>query len=262
MHLHHNQLLLLLFGALLVCETNSSFSGMATIYTSAAETQFSDTQSGNSANSGHTNHHMHKPCPSGPPPQWESQLDVASKAYLAPIVFYGKLISITEDYAGKIGATFRITKLIKNSTTSSTISTSSSTGNTLSPNLVLGSQVILHFVRNKSHRKLEPPQCAIYMNQQLVELRPQEKYILFASPPVTVQTSTVYNNVANSMTDSNHHIYRSNSHTVINLSAFASPVLHNKTSSRQVRKVLCTRCGKYRPNSYCIYHTINTVSQY
>lgn len=52
-------------------------------------------------------------CPEGPPKQWDQRLNAASKALLAPVVFYGQLISLAEDYGGRIGATFRSIRFIK-----------------------------------------------------------------------------------------------------------------------------------------------------
>jgi hypothetical protein len=249
MHQILNKLLLVIIGALLACELNKSSTGMTTIYSAAqlSEQRSPDEEmvSSVSGSSGGEpkNYLSRKNCPDGPPPQWESQLDVASKAFLAPIVFNGKLISISEDYGGRIGATFRVQKLIKNSST-------------INPNLMTGAHVTLYFVRNKMS-KSEPPFCAIYMNDKLVKLRPQEKYIIFASPPLTMFSNSVHMNVA---INSNHQLLRPiNSHTVINLSTFASPELHNKRSSRLVRKVLCRKCGKSFTLSFFL-STVNFVS--
>lgn len=251
-----NQVLLALIGLLLVCELDMG-SGM-TIYTSRSTSEsdlITDQREPNSnvnarsplvSSSGlmtiQQQSFSEKKCPDEPSKhlkQLQSQLDAASKAYLSPIVFNGKLISISEDYGGRIGATFRVQKQIKNSSTS------------FVPNLATGSQVTLYFVRSKL-AKSEPPFCAIYMNDNLVKLRPQEKYIVFASPPMTVfRTSTYINsnnynvNVANNVNDANHvNRPTASSHTLINLSAFAPPELHTKRSSRMVRKVLCRRCGE------------------
>ncbi|XP_054166654.1 uncharacterized protein LOC128964121 [Oppia nitens] len=204
-------------------------------------------------------------CPSGPPVQWKSLLDVASKAYLAPIVFTGKLISITEDYSGRIGATFQVKKLIKNQSL-------------MPSNVVITSHVTLYFVRNKSV-KPEPPYCAIYLDNQLIDsLRPQEKYIIFAattsagSNGITSNSVHYFNSInSNNSNVSQHHQnhwMRLNSstgsstsssssssstgsstgahplHATINLSIYASPEPHSKRSARLVRKVLCQRCAK------------------
>lgn len=173
-----------------------------------------------------------KHCPDGPPTYhkhiWESHLDVASKAYLAPIVFNGKLTSISEDYGGRIGVTFRIQKMIKNSSSLS-----------LSSHLRGGQQVTLYFVRNKL--KSEPPFCAIFINDNVLKLRPGEKYFVFASPPMTTFSSVNSANNANT-----HHFTRApHSYTVISLSAFAPPEPFSKRSSRLIRKLLCKRCGKF-----------------
>lgn len=240
MHLSLNKVLLLMVGAILVQELKLGFSGtagmagMPNIYTFAQPDHYSNSLFGeHRSSSGHVyNHKNPSRCPDGPPSRWESNLDVASKAYLAPIVFNGKLISISEDYGGRIGATFRVQKQIKNSSSSLF-------------NLMIGSHVTLYFVRNKL-LKTEAPHCAIYINDNLLKLRPQEKYIVFASPPVTMFSNSVYMNIA--LNNNNKHQSlrpTANSHTVINLSAFAAPEQHNKRSNRQVRKVLCRRCRKF-----------------
>ncbi|RWS26428.1 hypothetical protein B4U80_09325 [Leptotrombidium deliense] len=110
-------------------------------------------------------------CPEGPPSQWESQLDAASKAYLSPIVFNGKLISQSEDIVGRIAATFRVHKQIKNI---------GSTSGTVPVNLLPGSLVTVYFVRVKSWRSL-PPYCAVHLNEHLEN---NTKYLVFAASPL------------------------------------------------------------------------------
>lgn len=233
-----NKVLLVIAGALLATELNYLSAGMTSIYINAFNSQhFHSSGVSSSAAEEHSMRANHlqrtgNQCPKGPPTQWEPELDAASKAYLAPIVLTGKLISISEDYGGRIGATFQVKKLIKNQSS-------------LSPNLVLSSHVTLYFVRNKL-LKPEPPFCAIYLNENLVNLRPQEKYIIFASEPFSVMSNSVHMNSIAINVDSNNQLLRpiASSHTVINLSTFASPEVQNKRSSRLIRKVLCTRCGK------------------
>ena len=71
------------------------------------------------------------------------------------------------------------------------------------------------------------------MNENFVNLRPQEKYIIFASEPFSVFTNSVHMNSIAINVDSNHQLLRpiASSHTVINLSTFASPEVQNKRSS-------------------------------
>ena len=251
-HQFLNKVLLVIAGALLATEMRKFSAGMATIYTCAlnydqsspmpVQTHSSGQSSASEPRSLNENklQRTANQCPKGPPPQWESQLDAASKAYLAPIVFTGKLISISEDYGGRIGATFQVKKLIKNQSS-------------LSPNLVLSSHVTLYFVRNKQQRS-EPPFCALYMDENVVNLRPQDKYIVFASEPFSVLTNSLHMNSVAVNVDSNNQLLRpiASSHTVINLSTFASPEVQNKRTRRLVRKVLCARCGKSRTLIYIV----------
>ena len=191
-----NKVLLVIAGALLATELNCLSAGMTSIYINAHNSENFHSSGLSSVTEEHSMraNHLQKTgnqCPKGPPPQWESRLDAASKAYLAPIVFTGKLISISEDYGGRIGATFQVKKLIKNQSS-------------LSPNLVLSSHVTLYFVRNKQ-LKSEPPFCALYMNDNFVNLRPQEKYIIFASEPFSVFSNSVHMNSIAINVDSNHN---------------------------------------------------------
>ncbi|CAG2108245.1 unnamed protein product [Medioppia subpectinata] len=257
---HHllNSILLVIAGALIASELTYLSIGMAGIYTSALNAHHlldSDDQMSSNGNPLQSNANARpnptpNQCPEGPHRQWGADLDAASKAYLAPIVFSGKLISISEDYGGRIGATFHVKKLIKNQSS-------------LSAHLVLSSHVTLYFVRNKLLRP-EPPYCAIFLDDHIIStLRPQEKYIIFASPPFTLFSNSVHHFPAIARTSNPHQSVRPNSangvtagaiaghspsthtttHTTINLSAFVAPEPHNKRSARLVRKVLCPRCG-------------------
>lgn len=151
-------------------------------------------------------------CPQGVPEDIEPILDPASKGLLSPIVFIGKLISLSEDYAGRIATTFRVLKQIKN--------TGSSHG-TVPVNLLPGTFVTLYFVNHPSNYDAiktdtnyqsstnhqsdnygnnylinskppaiapsqVPPYCAVQLNRTQVDsLRPIGKYIVYASPPLT-----------------------------------------------------------------------------
>ncbi|RWS13620.1 protein vein-like isoform X1 [Dinothrombium tinctorium] len=184
-------------------------------------------------------------CPEGPPSQWESQLDVASKAYLSPIVFNGKLISLAED-RGRIAATFRVQKQIKNI---------GSTSGTVPVNLLPGTLVTLYFVRIKAWKSV-PPYCAVYLNETIINnLKPEKKYLVFAASPLKSlvelhkQLQLTDSSDLNNLRTPSHHIRHfhptSSSNLYINyLSAFASPEPHNKRSSRAVRRILCHKCAK------------------
>lgn len=218
-------------------------------------------------------------CPEGPPSQWENQLDVPSKAYLAPIVFNGKLISLSEDYAGRIAATFRVQKQIKNM---------GSNHGTVPVNLLTGSQVTLYFVKNKAWRAIAP-HCPVYLNSTLINtLRPENKYLVFASSPltslvdlykqdqltdhkdaghqiessqfhsqtnynldssgITNQLSNIRTHINSDVKNSNLYNQRTHSQLVIYsnyLTAFSPPEIHSKKSSRAIRRILCPNCGKF-----------------
>lgn len=190
-------------------------------------------------------HSISQSCPEGPPSQWETHLDAPSKAYLAPIVFNGKLISISEDKMGKIEASFRVVKPIKN--------VGSSIG-TVPVNLLKGSQVTLYFVKHKNLSSISP-YCAVYLKPSFVDnLKPGQKYILFASPPLTslidLQTQSVNEryNMTNALRTFNRQARHSSSlSSSVNynyLSAFATPEVHNKRRVRAVRRTLCKGCGE------------------
>lgn len=144
-------------------------------------------------------------CPSGLPADVDqSIIDAPSKGLLAPIVFIGKLISLSEDYAGRIAATFRVIKQIKN--------IGSSPG-TVPVNLLPGTHVTIYYVNQifppqpasmawstsyggYAYQKPSttysrtmaniPPYCAVQLNKTQVDtLRPIGKYIVYASPPLT-----------------------------------------------------------------------------
>lgn len=214
-------------------------------------------------------------CPDGPPVQWHTQLDAASKALLSPIVFNGKLISLSEDYGGRIAATFRVLKQIKNI---------GSTPGTVPVNLLPGAQVTLYFVSdaNRAARAVSP-YCAVHLNAtQFDGLRPEGKYIVFAASPLTALVALHRMQAAaskheraldgarthasasspSSSPSSLHLLARDHSgvpsaagheqsdhHAHLELytnylSAFAAPELLNKRTSRALRRVLCPRCGK------------------
>ena len=132
-------------------------------------------------------------CPPGP--QLEDQLDVATKAYLAPVVFYGQLISLGDDYKDRFAATFRLIQLRKplamvgsgsvtlnNSTIRSGFISSSSSlsflSELLSPSVDIEKHIKLYF-RNHT-TGIDKEYCAMYMPNIKERLILKEKYILFA----------------------------------------------------------------------------------
>lgn len=195
-------------------------------------------------------------CPDGPPLRWASQLDAASKALLAPIVFNGKLISLSEDYGGRVAITFRVLKQIKNI---------GSRHGTVPVNLLIGTQVTLYFVTGSSSvaRSSEPPHCAAFLNSSQFELlRPDGKYIVFAAAPLTSLVELHRTQLRRQLSSvaAAHHSVPPSSAPLASiglqlvqlqqlyanyLSAFAAPDLLNKRSSRSMRRVLCQRCGKF-----------------
>lgn len=220
-------------------------------------------------------HHLHyrslQKCPERSLPKAEEELDVASKAYLAPIVFYGQLISLAEDYGGRIGATFRLLKLIKpdrihhlhnnnnnNSVVNSFINADYET------------HIKLYFVKNRSE-SLEPPFCAQHMPDISEKLLTKGRYILFAhdvmiTSPVLMDKQTHSSSsssapiLARSVSStphrtnlvrhhyppgSAHKSYRRLGHQVLSLVTYFIPEVHNRNTSRLVRKVLCRGCGKF-----------------
>lgn len=239
----------------------------------------------------HRHHHPHHPRPSVVPdasdvkcPQPSDVLsmwmDSGSKAYISPIVFTGKLISLSEDYSGRLAASFRVLKTIKN--------IGSSHGQ-VPVNPLPGSIVVLYFVTKKDPSWLPvPPHCAVHLKEsQVAELRPVGKYIVYASSPLTslvnlhknqmhyhspsftsttsttftsssTSTSTFSTNystpssststsVSSSELSSNNSSNKSHTsqHTYISyLTAFAPPDLLSKRATRSMRRVLCPQCGE------------------
>nr|XP_027200253.1 myb-like protein I [Dermatophagoides pteronyssinus] len=201
-------------------------------------------------------------CPDGPPEQWSQQLDVAGKALLSPIVFYGELISLAEDYGGRIGATFRLLKLIKPDMSKiSTINNYPNTNDDLSiliPNPNYETQIKLYFVRNQNE-SMETPFCAIYMPQIWEKLRTKTRYILFAQqqilstrgfmlPPISSSSSLSNNDLHKQFNnrlitnDNNHH--RIIGHQLISMITYTIPETLSRNTSRLVRKILCRDCAK------------------
>lgn len=165
---------------------------------------------------GHSGRSKSNECPENHPSQWENHLDVASKALLAPVVLVGELISLSEDYGGRIAATFRMLKVIKISESEPRVdeegseeensshhgrppnhvanfipSFSSSTGNAPSHEpATMDTHVRLYFVNvpllpmtshaNGSSAASTPPYCAHSMVNAWNRLRTKQKYLLFA----------------------------------------------------------------------------------
>ncbi|KAH9501668.1 negative regulator of glucose-controlled proteins [Dermatophagoides farinae] len=222
-------------------------------------------------------------CPEGPPEQWSQQLDVAGKALLSPIVFYGELISLAEDYGGRIGATFRLLKLIKPdvtklSSSSSSLSSSSTINHhhsmmnhnnnedlsILIPNPEYETQVKLYFVPNQNE-SMEIPFCALYMPEIWKKLRTKTRYILFAQQQIlssrgfmlpshssSSSTSTSNNNNNNDLHSKfhNHRLsFNDNNrivvgHQLISMITYTIPETLSRNTSRLVRKILCRDCAK------------------
>lgn len=206
-------------------------------------------------------------CPEGPPLQWETRLDAASKALLSPIVFNGKLISLSEDYGGRLAATFRVLKQLKNI---------GSAPGTVPVNLLIGTQVTLYFVTGGRPASL-PPYCAARLNAtQVDQLRPEGKYIVYAASPLTAlielhrlqlrkqlqATLSAAANAEHDLSDAGttaasglawpppsvplgHQLQQLQQLYANYLSAFAAPEPLSKRTSRDLRKALCSRCGKY-----------------
>lgn len=205
----------------------------------------------------YSHHSQLKSCPKGPSHHQDNQMDAATKAYLAPVVFYGQLISLAEDYGGRISAKFRLLKLIKPNVHHGT----SSTGNVSFANFISNREfethITLYFVKNLEN--LEAPYCALHMPDISEKLRTQQKYILFAhnvinrnftvpaSSPSTrsIPSSHHTNLVRHHQTSSHSKHSRHIGHQMISLVTFATPELLNRNTSRLVRKVICKGCGKF-----------------
>jgi hypothetical protein len=184
-------------------------------------------------------------CPEGPFPHRE--LDVASKAFLAPVVFTGQLVSLADDYAGRIAATFRVLKTLKNEPSSG----QAFPGTPLPDS---AGHVVLYFVR-KPGFWFQPPHCAVYLNATAyAQLRLQARYVLFAAAPLpdllrlhqlplptaAPQTADLTNETGSADAPalpafSLHY-----------LSAFAPPEPLNKRTYKSVFRVTCKRCRKSR----------------
>lgn len=209
-------------------------------------------------------------CGSRPPEEWEEQMDPGSKAFLSPIVFTGKLISISEDYAGRIATTFRVMRQIKNI---------GSRHGTVPVNLLPGAQVTLFFVTGRNRSVIsQPPYCAVHLNKtHHASLRPIGKYVVYASSPLkslvkihehhihgqnlipgneyrhehhSPHSSMVTNSTIDQQnyTDSQHRNIRSfdrqNNMYINYLSPVAPPDSLSKKTSRIIKKVICANCGK------------------
>jgi len=123
---------------------------------------------------------QHEICPEDSFPNVD--LDAVSKAYLAPILFIGKLSSLSEDYAGRVSATFQVLRVIK----TSTVDVKDQFGqlHKVPIQLAKGHQVVLHFVR-KPGQRLIAPHCAVFMNSTSIgSLRLEQKYFVYAAEPV------------------------------------------------------------------------------
>lgn len=124
-------------------------------------------------------HDQHEICPES---SFQNvDLDPVSKAYLAPILFNGKLASLSEDYAGRVAATFQVLKVIK----TSTVDFKDQYGqiHKVPIQLEKGHQVVLHFVRKPGQRFI-PPHCSVFMNSSSIgSLRLEKKYFVYAAPP-------------------------------------------------------------------------------
>lgn len=182
-------------------------------------------------------------CPEGPFPHRE--LDVASKAFLAPIVFTGQLVSLSEDYTGRIAATFRVIRELKNQAQASSLPTEKHTQITAAYSAFPASSghVILYFVR-KPGAWFQPPHCAVYLNNTaLGHLRLQSKYVLFAAAPLPDllrlhQLPTLANDTMSAIASLHY------------LSAFAPPEPLTKKNQKSVYKVTCKKCRKYFLHSF------------
>ena len=109
-------------------------------------------------------------------------LDPASKAWLAPILFVGKLTSLSEDYTGRVAATFQVQRVLKRST----VDVSDQFGQThkVPMHLEVGHQVVLHFVSQPGQRFIAP-HCAVYMNSTSIgAMQLEHRYFVYAAPPV------------------------------------------------------------------------------
>lgn len=125
-------------------------------------------------------HDQHEICPESSFPNVD--LDPMSKAWLAPVLFVGKLSSLSEDYAGRVAATFQVQRVIK----TSTVEVSDQFGQThkVPIQLEVGHQVVLHFV-SKPGQRFIPPHCAVFMNSSSIgSLRLEQRYFVYAAPPV------------------------------------------------------------------------------
>ena len=109
-------------------------------------------------------------------------LDPVSKAYLAPILFSGKLSSLSEDYAGRIAATFQVLRLIKTSAVD--VKDQFGQEHKVPIQIEKGHQVVLYFVRKPGQRFI-PPHCPVFMNSSSIgSLRLEQKYFVYAAAPV------------------------------------------------------------------------------
>lgn len=199
-------------------------------------------------------------CPEGPPLQWEQRLDAASKALLAPIVFNGKLISLSEDYGGRLAATYRVLKQLKNI---------GSVPGTVPVNLLIGTQVTLYYATGNRPAG-QPPYCAARLNATQVDhLRPEGKYIVYAASPLTSlielhrtqlrrQLQATFESQSGGLVwpppsaPIGHQLQQLQQLYANYLSSFSAPEPLSKRTSRALRKTLCPRCGKCRRRSCCL----------
>ena len=125
-------------------------------------------------------HDQHEICPESSFPSVD--LDPMSKAWLAPILFVGKLASLSEDYAGRVAATFQVQRVIKTSTVK--VSDQFGQSHKVPIQLEIGHQVVLHFV-SKPGQRFIPPHCAVFMNSSSIgSMRLEQRYFVYAAPPV------------------------------------------------------------------------------
>ena len=125
-------------------------------------------------------HDQHEVCPESSFPNVD--LDPMSKAWLAPILFVGKLASLSEDYAGRVAATFQVQRVIKTSTVE--VSDQFGQQHKVPIQLAVGHQVVLYFV-SKPGQRFIPPHCAVFMNSSSIgSLRLEQRYFVYAAPPV------------------------------------------------------------------------------
>lgn len=123
---------------------------------------------------------QHEICPESSFPNVD--LDPASKAWLAPILFVGKLASLSEDYTGRVAATFQVQRVIKRSTVD--VNDQFGQSHKVPIQLEVGHQVVLHFVSQPGQRFIAP-HCAVYMNSTSIgALQLEHRYFVYAAPPV------------------------------------------------------------------------------